>query len=195
MEFSKDDVYTDEKTPYLRPCLCKGNSEGARIIVAGLTPTTRITPLDAPVEAYLEALSDYYKFIRLYESVRNKARQNSASRIRARIESLVDLIEAELKTPVIETNIYTYPAKDDKELKKLRRVKKRVIARSNSLFWRVVEASNAEIIIPLGAAAAREFELTNPGAREIKTIHMKHLCVCGDKAVRDLIERLKKSLA
>ena len=114
-----DSIYIDAKAAYLKPYVCKGAFQDAKVMLVGINPATPLYPADIPIDQYRSILSNYDAFMEYYCDHRIKSGKPKYSRTRLGIHSLTHWIASTLKTAVIETNVYTYPTASVKELKKV----------------------------------------------------------------------------
>ena len=154
MQLTNDTVFLSEDAPYLRPFICNGRFEDARVMLVGINPAMPIYPANIEAEEYLGLISDYDKFICYYVDSRKKANKKDVSRTRQGIASFTDWVSLLLGTPVIEANVYSYPTATVKELKQADVV---VRNRSRELFFKVFVESNATVAVFHSAKAFRDF--------------------------------------
>ena len=83
-----------------------------------------------------------------YLKSRKKQNKSEVSRTRMGINSLVDWIENECNTGVIETDIFTYPTKNVKELLA---IDKQILNKSIEKFWQVLLEFQPDTIILYGS--------------------------------------------
>ena len=82
------------------------------------------------------------------------------------INSLVNWIEQEFDTGVIETDIFTYPTRNIKELNN---IDKNILNKSIEKFWQVLLEFQPDIVILYGSLALNEFKkLVTSKNKEIK---------------------------
>ena len=72
------------------------------------------------------------------------------------INSLVNWIEQEFNTGVIETDIFTYPTKNVKELNN---IDKNILNKSIEKFWEVLLEFQPKIVLLYGSLAFNEFKI------------------------------------
>ncbi len=142
------DVYLGEEYAYLRPYICRGNPYDARVFLVGINPATPIYPKQVSLERYMEIVKNYETFMEFYLESRRKQNKLGVSRTRMGINSLVDWIENECNTGVIETDIFTYPTKNVKELLT---VNKQILHKSIEKFWQVLLEFQPDTIILYGS--------------------------------------------
>ena len=87
-----------------------------KYFLTGINPATPIYPKQVSLDRYIEIIKDYETFMDFYLKSRKKQNKSEVSRTRMGINSLVAWIENECNTGVIETDIFTYPTKNVKEL-------------------------------------------------------------------------------
>lgn len=143
-----NDVYIGEKYAYLRPYICRGNPYDARVFLTGINPATPIYPNQVSLERYIEIVKDYEAFLDFYLKSRKKQNKSAISRTRMGINSLVDWIENECNTGVVETDIFTYPTKNTKELLA---IDKQILNKSIEKFWQVLLEFQPDTIILYGS--------------------------------------------
>ena len=105
------DVFLGEEYAYLRPYICRGNPYNAKVFLTGINPATPIYPKQVSLDRYIEIVKNYETFMDFYLKSRKKQNKSEVSRTRMGINSLVDWIENECNTGVIETDIFTYEMK------------------------------------------------------------------------------------
>ena len=128
------DVFLGEEYAYLRPYICRGNPYNAKVFLTGINPATPIYPKQVSLDRYIEIVKNYETFMDFYLKSRKKQNKSEVSRTRMGINSLVDWIENECNTGVIETDIFTYPTKNVKELLA---IDKQILNKSIEKFWQV----------------------------------------------------------
>ena len=141
-------VYLGEEYAYLRPYTCRGNSYDARVFLTGINPATPIFPKQVSLDRYIEIVKDYESFMNFYLKSRKKQNQSDISRTRMGINSLIDWIEKECNTEVVETDIFTYPTKNVKELLS---IDKSILNKSVEKFWQVLVEFKPDTIVLYGA--------------------------------------------
>ena len=112
-----NNIYLGEEYPYLRPYISKRNPYDSKVFLVGINPATPITPMQLNIDEYIGLLKNYEEFMEFYSKSRESQNKSKISRTRMGINSLVNWIEQEFNTGVIETDIFTYPTKNIKELK------------------------------------------------------------------------------
>lgn len=142
------DVYLGEEYAYLRPYICRGNPYDARVFLVGINPATPIYPKQVSLERYMEIIKNYETFMGVYLESRRKQNKLGVSRTRMGINSLVDWIENECNTGVIETDVFTYPTKNVKELLT---IDKQILHKSIEKFWQVLLEFQPDTIILYGS--------------------------------------------
>lgn len=143
-----NDVYIGEEYAYLRPYICRGNPYDDRVFLTGINPATPIYPNQVSLERYIEIVKDYETFLDFYLKSRKKQNKSEISRTRMGINSLVDWIENECNTRVVETDIFTYPTKNVKELLS---IDKQILNKSIEKFWQVLFEFQPDTIILYGS--------------------------------------------
>lgn len=143
-----NDVYLGEEYAYLRPYICRGNPYDARVFLTGINPATPIYPKQVALDRYIEILKDYETFMDFYLKSRKKQNQSGISRTRMGINSLIDWVEKECNTEVVETDIFTYPTKSVKELLS---IDKSILNKSIEKFWQVLVEFKPDTIVLYGA--------------------------------------------
>lgn len=143
-----NNVYIGEKYAYLRPYICRGNPYDARVFLTGINPAIPIYPNQVSLERYIEIVKDYETFLYFYLKSRKKQNKSTISRTRIGINSLVDWIENECKTRVVETDIFTYPTKNTKELLA---IDKQILNKSIEKFGQVLLEFQPDTIILYGS--------------------------------------------
>ena len=149
------DVYLGRNFPYLRPYICKNNPYEARVFLTGINPATPIYPDQVEIDEYLKIIENYDKFMNLYIENRRKHDKSEISRTRMGINSLVEWIENECGTGVVETDIFTYPTQNTKELLK---IDNNVLSKSIEKFWQVLMEFKPDTIILYGALTVETFK-------------------------------------
>jgi len=146
--------FLGENVPYLRPYLCRGEFNTARIILAGINPATPIYPADMSIREYEHLLADYQAFMEFYMKQRLKGNKTAVSRTRQGILSFVEWVNKELGEDVIESDVCAYPTKS---LRELDQVEERFQTAGREVFWEVLCKSHAEVLILYGIRAFRDF--------------------------------------
>ena len=121
-----NNIYLGEEYSYLRPYISKRNPYDSKVFLVGINPATPITPIQLNIDEYIGLLKNYEEFMEFYSKSRESQNKSKISRTRMGINSLVNWIEQEFNTGVIETDIFTYPTKNIKELKA-------ILAKTNDL--------------------------------------------------------------
>ena len=129
------DVYLGQNLAYLRPYICRRNPYQSKVFLTGINPATPIYPEDVGVNEYLKIMENYNEFMNFYVKNRKKQNKPEISRTRMGINALVEWIENECGTGVVETDIFTYPTKNIKELIK---IDNKVLNKSKEKFWQVL---------------------------------------------------------
>ena len=142
------DVFLGEEYAYLRPYICRGNPYNAKVFLTGINPATPIYPKQVSLDRYIEIVKNYETFMDFYLKSRKKQNKSEVSRTRMGINSLVDWIENECNTGVIETDIFTYPTKNVKELLA---IDKQILNKSIEKFWQVLLEFQPDTIILYGS--------------------------------------------
>lgn len=150
-----NDIYLGEKYPYLRPYISKRNPYDSKVFLVGINPATPITPIQLNIDKYIGLLKNYEKFMEFYSKSRESQNKIKISRTRIGINSLVNWIEQEFNTGVIETDIFTYPTKNVKELNN---IDKNILNKSVEKFWEVLLEFQPDIVILYGSLALNEFK-------------------------------------
>ena len=150
-----NDIYLGEKYPYLRPYISKRNPYDSKVFLVGINPVTPITPIQLNIDEYIGLLKNYEKFMEFYSKSRGSQNKIKISRTRIGINSLVNWIEQEFNTGVIETDIFTYPTKNVKELNN---IDKNILNKSVEKFWEVLLEFQPDIVILYGSLALNEFK-------------------------------------
>lgn len=148
------DIYVGQGHPYLRPYICNGNPYKAKICFVGTNPATPIYPEQINKEEYIKLYNDYAAFMKFYKENRVKNGKTAISRTRMGIISFAEWAERELGTYMIETDIFTYPTKNIKELKK---VDKKILSKSLQVFDNVIREFKPSVIILHGALTVETF--------------------------------------
>ena len=143
-----NDVYLGEEYAYLRPYICRGNPYNAKVFLTGINPATPIYPNQVTLDRYIEIVKDYKTFMDFYLKSRIKQKKSEVSRTRMGINSLVDWIENECNAGVVETDIFTYPTKNVKELLA---IDKQILNKSIEKFWQVLLEFQPDTIILYGS--------------------------------------------
>lgn len=149
-----NNIYIDEEHPYLRPYLCDGNPYQADIFFVGTNPATPIYPTELSKEDYIKLFSNYRNFMEYYKKSRIKEGKTELSRTRMGISTFKDWVKKELDIRMIETDIFTYPTKNIKELSK---VDSEILKRSLELFNQVLDEFNPSTIILHGSLTIKIF--------------------------------------
>ena len=161
-----NDIYLGEKYPYLRPYISKRNPYDSKVFLVGINPATHITPMQLNIDEYIGLLENYEEFMEFYSKSRESQNKSKISRTRMGINSLVNWIEQEFNTGVIETDIFTYPTRNIKELNN---IDKNILNKSIEKFWEVLLEFQPDIVILYGSLALNEFKkLVISKNREIK---------------------------
>ena len=150
-----NDIYLGEKYPYLRPYISKRNPHDSKVFLVGINPATHITPMQLNIDEYIGLLKNYEEFMEFYSKSRESQNKSKISRTRMGINSLVNWIEQEFNTGVIETDIFTYPTKNVKELNN---IDKNILNKSIEKFWEVLLEFQPDILILYGSLALNEFK-------------------------------------
>ena len=216
-----NDLYLGEEYAYLRPYICRGNPYGARVFLTGINPATPIYPRQVSLDRYIEIVKNYETFMDFYLKIRKKQNKSELSRTRMGINSLVDWIENECNTRVVETDIFTYPTKNVKELLTKDNP---ILNKSIEKFWQVLLEFKPDTIILYGSLTVdvlkkllkdknkqveyfcengiEDIEKTFPFARfnidsrSINVLAYRHLMYYGKsgKSFENLRQNIKKSL-
>ena len=169
-----NDVYLGEEYAYLRPYICRGNPYDAKVFLTGINPATPIYPEQVSFDRYIEIVKNYELFMDFYIKSRKKQNKPEVSRTRMGINSLAEWIEKECNTGVVETDIFTYPTKNVKELLA---IDKQILNKSIEKFWQVLLEFKPDIIILYGS-------LTVDVLRKLirdKNMQIEYLCKNEDK--------------
>lgn len=150
-----NDIYLGEEYAYLRPYISRRNPYNARVFLVGINPATPITSKQLNIDEYIGLLKNYEEFMEFYSKSRESQNKSKISRTRMGINSLVDWIEQEFNTGVIETDIFTYPTKNIKELNN---IDKNILNKSIEKFWQVLLEFQPDIVILYGSLALNEFK-------------------------------------
>lgn len=150
-----NNIYLGEKYAYLRPYISKRNPYDSKVFLVGINPATPITPIQLNIDEYIELLKNYEKFMEFYSKSRESQNKSKISRTRMGINSLVNWIEQEFNTGVIETDIFTYPTRNIKELNN---IDKNILNKSIEKFWEVLLEFQPDIVILYGSLALNEFK-------------------------------------
>ena len=150
-----NDIYVGEKYPYLRPYISKRNPYDSKVFLVGINPATLITPMQLNIDEYIGLLKNYEEFMEFYSKSRESQNKSKISRTRMGINSLVNWIEQEFNTGVIETDIFTYPTKNVKESNN---IDKNILNKSIEKFWQVLLEFQPDIVILYGSLALNEFK-------------------------------------
>ena len=150
-----NDIYLGEEYPYLRPYISKRNPYDSKVFLVGINPATLITPMQLNIDEYIGLLKNYEEFMEFYSKSRESQNKSKISRTRMGINSLVNWIEQEFNTGVIETDIFTYPTKNVKESNN---IDKNILNKSIEKFWQVLLEFQPDIVILYGSLALNEFK-------------------------------------
>ena len=150
-----NDIYLGEEYAYLRPYISRRNPYNARVFLVGINPATPITSKQLNIDEYIGLLKNYEEFMEFYSKSRESQNKSKISRTRMGINSLVNWIEQEFNTGVIETDIFTYPTKNIKELNN---IDKNILNKSIEKFWEVLLKFQPDIVILYGSLALNEFK-------------------------------------
>ena len=150
-----NDIYLGEEYPYLRPYISKRNPYDSKVFLVGINPAIPITPMQLNIDEYIGLLKNYEEFMEFYSKSRESQNKSKISRTRMGINSLVNWIEQEFNTGVIETDIFTYPTKNVKELNN---IDKNILNKSIEKFWEVLLEFQPDIVILYGSLALNEFK-------------------------------------
>ena len=137
-----NDIYLGEEYPYLRPYISKRNPYDSKVFLVG-------------INEYIGLLKNYEEFMEFYSMSRESQNKSKISRTRMGINSLVNWIEQEFNTGVIETDIFTYPTKNIKELNN---IDKNILNKSIEKFWEVLLEFQPDIVILYGSLALNQFK-------------------------------------
>lgn len=150
-----NNIYLGEEYSYLRPYISKKNPYDSKVFLVGINPATPITPIQLNIDEYIGLLKNYEEFMEFYFKSRESQNKSKISRTRMGINSLVNWIEQEFNTGVIETDIFTYPTKNVKELNN---IDKNILNKSIEKFWEVLLEFQPDIVILYGSLALNEFK-------------------------------------
>lgn len=150
-----NNIYLGEEYSYLRPYISKRNPYDSKVFLVGINPVTPITPIQLNIDEYIGLLKNYEKFMEFYSKSRESRNKSKISRTRMGINSLVNWIEEEFNIGVIETDIFTYPTKNIKELNN---IDKNILNKSIEKFWEVLLEFQPDIVILYGSLALNEFK-------------------------------------
>ena len=150
-----NDIYLGEEYPYLRSYISKRNPYDSKVFLVGINPATLITPMQLNIDEYIGLLKNYEEFMEFYSKSRESQNKSKISRTRMGINSLVNWIEQEFNTGVIETDIFTYPTKNVKESNN---IDKNILNKSIEKFWQVLLEFQPDIVILYGSLALNEFK-------------------------------------
>ena len=150
-----NNIYLGEEYSYLRPYISKRNPYDSKVFLVGINPATPITPIQLNIDEYIGLLKNYEEFMEFYSKSRESQNKSKISRTRMGINSLVNWIEQEFNTGVIETDIFTYPTKNIKELNN---IDKNILNKSIEKFWQVLLEFQPDIVILYGSLALNEFK-------------------------------------
>lgn len=150
-----NNIYLGEEYSYLRPYISKRNPYDSKVFLVGINPVTPITPIQLNIDEYIGLLKNYEKFMEFYSKSRESRNKSKISRTRMGINSLVNWIEEEFNIGVIETDIFTYPTKNIKELNN---IDKNILNKSIEKFWKVLLEFQPDIVILYGSLALNEFK-------------------------------------
>ena len=150
-----NNIYLGEEYSYLRPYILKRNPYDSKVFLVGINPATPITPIQLNIDEYIGLLKNYEELMEFYSKSRESQNKSKISRTRMGINSLVNWIEQEFNTGVIETDIFTYPTKNIKELNN---INKNILNKSVEKFWEVLLEFKPDIVILYGSLALNEFK-------------------------------------
>ena len=150
-----NNIYLGEEYSYLRPYISKRNPYDSKVFLVGINPATHITPMQLNIDEYIGLLENYEEFMEFYSKSRESQNKSKISRTRMGINSLVNWIEQEFNTGVIETDIFTYPTRNIKELNN---IDKNILNKSIEKFWEVLLEFQPDIVILYGSLALNEFK-------------------------------------
>ena len=150
-----NNIYLGEEYSYLRPYISKRNPYDSKVFLVGINPATLITPMQLNIDEYIGLLKNYEEFMEFYSKSRESQNKSKISRTRMGINSLVNWIEQEFNTGVIETDIFTYPTRNIKELNN---IDKNILNKSIEKFWEVLLEFQPDIVILYGSLALNEFK-------------------------------------
>ena len=148
------DVYLGQNFAYLRPYICRKDPYQAKVFLTGINPATPIYPEDIEFSEYLKIIDNYNDFMNFYVESRKKQNKSQISRTRMGINALVEWIESKCGTGVIETDIFTYPTRNIKELLK---IDNKVLNKSIEKFWQVLMEFKPDTIVLYGALTVETF--------------------------------------
>ena len=161
-----NNIYLGEKYAYLRPYISKRNPYDSKVFLVGINPATPITPKQLNIDEYIELLTNYKEFMNFYFNSRKQQNKSKISRTRMGINSLVNWIEEEFNVGVVETDIFTYPTRNVKELNN---IDKNILNKSVEKFWQVLLEFKPDIVILYGSLALNQFKkLVASKNKEIK---------------------------
>ena len=161
-----NDIYLGEEYSYLRPYISKRNPYDSKVFLVGINPATPITPKQLNIDEYIELLTNYKEFMNFYFNSRKQQNKSKISRTRMGINSLVNWIEEEFNVGVVETDIFTYPTRNVKELNN---IDKNILNKSVEKFWQVLLEFKPDIVILYGSLALNQFKkLVESKNKEIK---------------------------
>ena len=150
-----NDIYLGEEYAYLRPYISRRNPYNARVFLVGINPATPITSKQLNIDEYIGLLKKYEEFMEFYSKSRESQNKSKISRTRMGINSLGNWLEQEFNTGVVETDIFTYPTKNVKELNT---IDKNILNKSIEKFWEVLLEFQPDIVILYGSLALNEFK-------------------------------------
>lgn len=169
------DVYLGQNLAYLRPYICKKNPYQSKVFLTGINPATPIYPGDVEFSKYLKIMESYNDFMNFYVENRKKQNKPEISRTRMGINSLVEWIENECGTGVVETDIFTYPTKNTKELLK---IDNKVLNKSKEKFWQVLMEFKPDTIVLYGALTVDTFKkLLKEKNQEVEFFDKNQECI------------------
>lgn len=147
----------DGSDVYFRPFISKGNPQDSKIFLVGVNPATPIKTKEIDLESYTNLLMDYQLFHERYLDLRGTA---GVSRTRMGILEFVRWISSYTNTPVLETNVITYPTKSIKELKRFNKENPKGYNKATNIFVSLLKEIEPSIIILHGANTVRQFNLS-----------------------------------
>ncbi|MDM5155162.1 hypothetical protein QUF88_15495 [Bacillus sp. DX1.1] len=111
--------YPSVNDVYLRPALCLDLDVYPKVFLVGYNPATPIHVKDLSRDDYIQLLLSHTNFMSYYEKLREQKGKTKQSPTRKRMNHLVSRVLTEANEIMLETNVYSYPTSNEKELSKL----------------------------------------------------------------------------
>lgn len=129
---------------YYRPIICKGELFKVDIFFVGTNPATPIYPWEMDLDAYVDLLMDYGRFIEFYKMSRVKNGKKEISRTRTGMNSFLNWLSSNTNAAIAETEVVPYPTEN---LKLLRKEPAHIIERGKEMFYALLMEFKPRLII------------------------------------------------